>query len=144
MAKMSLSNIASSESSKHDTRHLSSNHILLVEDDLIIGADAKAQLLDAGVTRVTVATTIARALNALNSIRFDFAFLDIHLGKENAFPLAEVLVLYKVPFAFVTGASSGALIPQEFSENIIISKPYATSALIEALDKGLSTARQAV
>ena len=59
----------------------------------------------------------------------DFALLDVNLGVETSFEIAERLVEIGVPFAFATGYGEQIAFPVAFNEAPKIRKPYSTDTL---------------
>ena len=104
--------------------------ILLVEDEPELAALIKDGLRSAGYLAVDAAR-VADALGLLESETFDGAVLDINLGKDLVFPVAERLAERGIPFLFASG-NTGA-IPAEYRTRPCIAKPYPLSQLIEAL-----------
>lgn len=78
--------------------------ILVVEDEYFLATDIEQELLDAGAQ---VVGPVARVDEAIEAMRdkgpIDFALLDINLGGEMVFPLADRLIELNIPFAFATG-----------------------------------------
>ena len=60
------------------------------------------------------------------------AVLDINLGGERVYPVAEILSCRNVPFIFVTGYAADAL-PREYAEQPRIAKPFRAKQLISTL-----------
>jgi DNA-binding LytR/AlgR family response regulator len=54
--------------------------------------------------------------------------LDINVGGEKIYPLAEILTERKIPFVFVTGYSTDS-IDSRFSHVPVLQKPIAAEAL---------------
>lgn len=76
--------------------------VLFVEDDVLVNADT-TELLERMGCRVTSATNLREALNALAKDRPDVAVLDIVLGRVSSFSLAERLEDLGIPIIFLTG-----------------------------------------
>jgi light-regulated signal transduction histidine kinase (bacteriophytochrome) len=116
-----------------DGRLAGPNHVLVVEDNMIIALDLEGVLQKLGVGQVSMASNVAAALDAIAGDRPDFAFLDLNLGEETSLPVAERLTAEKIPFAFGTGFGDQAELPDHFSGVAIISKPYSEKALRDTL-----------
>lgn len=104
-------------------------HVLLVEDNLIIALDTEEAMARLGVATVRVASGVTDALKAIEEQRPDFALLDVNLGNETSFDVAERLGALKVPFAFATGYGEQIAFPAEFAHVPKIRKPYSTDML---------------
>jgi len=111
-------------------------HILIVEDDPLIGFDLAVELEAAGFSVVGVAPTVDRALHLLERHPCDLAVLDVNLGQETSAPIARALVAADVPFVAVTGYSVEQC-PEEFARAPLLSKPFQTSRLVAALRRQL-------
>tara|TARA_R100000149_G_scaffold64741_1_gene37322 strand:+ start:73 stop:402 length:330 start_codon:yes stop_codon:yes gene_type:complete len=107
----------------------------VVEDNIIIALDLEGVLQKLGAGQVSLASTVASALEAIEAARPDFAFLDLNLGEETSLPVADRLKAEGIPFAFGTGFGDQADLPDHLSGVPIISKPYSEAALREALTR---------
>ncbi len=79
--------------------------LLVVEDDPLIAGVIRELLVDLGCELVCPATTVAQALAFIESdgAALRAALLDVRLGPEPSYPVAERLVSLRIPFAFMTG-----------------------------------------
>ncbi|MGJ4913531.1 response regulator [Bradyrhizobium sp. HKCCYLRH2060] len=111
-------------------------HLLIVEDDPMIGFDLAVELEAAGFTVVGVAPTVHKALHLLELNHCDLAVLDVNLGQETSAPIARALAAAGVPFVAVTGYSVDQC-PEEFATAPLLSKPFQTSRLVAALRRQL-------
>lgn len=116
--------------------------VLVVEDDPIIALDFEDTILRFGVKTVRTAGSVARALQLIEERAPDFALLDIGLGREKSFAIAERLEALGIPFAFVTGYDRGTALTDAFAQSPRLPKPCTTDALEAAL-KSAMTARAA-
>jgi two-component SAPR family response regulator len=99
-----------------------SKHVLLVEDEVLIGLMMRDLLTDAGYSVAGPYGSIARAISAAEDTRFDGAVLDINLGTELIYPVADVLSGQGVPFVFVTGYDEHS-VDSRFADVPILQKP---------------------
>jgi CheY-like chemotaxis protein len=99
-----------------------SKRVLLVEDEVLIGLMMRDLLTDAGYSVDGPHGSIARAISAAEDTRFDGAVLDINLGAELIYPVADVLATQGVPFVFVTGYDEHS-VDTRFSKVPILQKP---------------------
>ena len=79
------------------------DNVLIVEDDPIIALDFEDTILGFGVKAVRTAGNVVKALEMIADQAPDFALLDVGLGREKSFAIAERLDALKIPFVFVTG-----------------------------------------
>ena len=108
-------------------------HCLLVEDDLLLAADAEDMLRQAGAGDVKIARSVAEALEMVTSQNFSFALLDVNLGTETSLPIARVLSAANIPMAFVTGYSEVVISVEPLRDVPIISKPYFQDSMRKTL-----------
>lgn len=113
--------------------------VLLLEDNFIIALDLAALVRDAGAEPVGPVATVADALSAAAAGGIDAAILDINLGEENAYAVAEHLQRQAIPFAFATGYSVTDMLPPACAGAPVLAKPYSARevrALLELLAQG--------
>lgn len=83
---------------------LRNRRVLVVEDDYILAQELKDDLERLGAEVLGPVPGVEDALALLDANPApDAAVLDLNLGGEMAFPLADVLEDRAVPFVFVTG-----------------------------------------
>lgn len=110
--------------------------LLLVEDDPIIALDFEDRILGLGVKTIRTAGSVAKALAMIAERAPNFALLDVGLGREKSFAIAERLDALKIPFAFVTGYAAEVKVPEAFSDRPRLPKPCTTEALEGVLRGG--------
>ncbi len=105
--------------------------ILLVEDDVLIGM-MLVDMFDAlGLSEPAQATTNEEALAILAAEPVAGALIDINLGDEKGWPIADALAERGIPFAFTSGG--GDIIPRPHAERRLVSKPFRISEIEAAL-----------
>lgn len=117
---------------------LSGLRVLLVEDEAIVAMLIEEMLSDLGCVVVEVAGTVSRglALAADKDLRIDGAVLDVNLGGEAVYPVAEALIAKGVPFIFSTGYSTAG-VQARYADVPVLAKPYEMSALKRQLVRAL-------
>uniref|UniRef100_UPI0035947906 response regulator n=1 Tax=Blastomonas sp. TaxID=1909299 RepID=UPI0035947906 len=75
--------------------------------------------------------SVAAGIAAVAAGGFDSAILDVNLGTEKVWPLAEALRDKGVPFVFASGG--GDEIPAHLTDRPTLPKPYSMAGLEEAL-----------
>jgi CheY-like chemotaxis protein len=109
-----------------------STDILIVEDRGIIAAKIKRELHRAGLSVAGMAATQAAALKLAGQSRAGAAILDIDLGGQTGYPVAEVLRSRGIPFVFLTGYSHVA-VPPPWQDVPLVEKPFEAATLIRCL-----------
>jgi PAS domain S-box-containing protein len=104
------------------------SRVLLVEDEALVAMMMQELLLGLGSSVVGPFTTVEGALAAANKESFDFAILDVNLGRELVYPVADILIWRALPFIFVTGYDISS-IDERFSHVPILQKPINEDAL---------------
>ena len=107
--------------------------VLVVEDSLIIALDTEEMLRKMGVKTVRVASGVAEALKLIEQHLPDFTLLDVNLGEETSFDIAERLLARGAPFAFTSGYGEPVAFPDQFSDILRLRKPYSLNSLRELL-----------
>lgn len=122
------------------TFHLEGRRILVVEDDYIIAQDFQEELEAAGAIVVGPAPSVSKALCLLNGEPgLNAAVLDVNLGDEKTFPVAEALTAKTIPFLFATGYNSSD-VPAEWRRARIVIQPLRIAAVEQLLSTaGLAT-----
>ena len=116
-----------------DLAHFGRKTVLLVEDSLIIALDAEDILERFGATVLTASTPEA-AHDVLDEHRIDYAILDINLGEQNSFGVADRLGELGIPFFFASGYGEQANLPMEHRARDVIQKPYTTHNIARGID----------
>jgi CheY-like chemotaxis protein len=108
---------------------MSGPRVILVEDESLIAMMMEDLLTELGCEVVGAFGQVSAALEwlAAQSIPPDGALLDVNLGGEMVFPVAEALRARAIPFVFATGY--GALSDPRFADSPLINKPVNLGAL---------------
>jgi CheY-like chemotaxis protein len=114
---------------------LAHKRVLVVEDDYLVAMDIVRALERAGAEVIGPAPGVEAALDALERSAPDGAILDINLGGEMAFPVADALLARGVPFVFATGYDA-QIIPPRFTNVKRCEKPMASEQICAALFEG--------
>ena len=111
-----------------------SGTVLVVEDNMIIAMDAADILSDLGASKVLTASSVPEALRMLEANRLSMAVLDVHLGSETSFPVAQVLAARGIPIVLASGYGSQSETLAQFPEAPVVAKPYTA----ETLSRGIA------
>ncbi len=104
------------------------NRIMVVEDEALVAMAVTESLTELGYSVVGPFSRIKEALKAMATSRIDAVILDINLGGEMVYPLADILMSDKVPFVFVTGYGAEGVEPR-FAHVPVLQKPIEPEAL---------------
>ena len=112
------------------------SHVLVVEDDAILGMAIEDVLRDAGIEKIELSASTEEALRHLRDERPQAIVLDVHLAdRDDGWAIAE-LVRTLGPDSPRIIFSTGA--PQDIPEHVaamgcILEKPYSPEALVDLL-----------
>lgn len=108
--------------------------ILVVDDEPLVSMLVEDWLVELGCEVVGPARSVQQGLDMAGSAELDGAILDINLGGNNSYPVAETLQQRGVPFAFVTG-DSAVDAESGFADPIVLSKPFDFEGVKAVLGK---------
>ena len=106
--------------------------VLVVEDEGLVAMMLEDMLDDLGCELAGSFGDVAQTLAWVEAGgKADAALLDVNLGGEPVFPVAEALAARGVPFAFTTGY--GQTDDPRFKDAVCLGKPINLERLVEAL-----------
>jgi PAS domain S-box-containing protein len=105
-----------------------SGRIMLVEDEVLLGMLMRDMITEMGYFVAGPYCTVSEAMAASEGQEFDAAVLDVNLGGEHVYPLADRLTAKGVPCIFVTGYDEEG-IDDRFSQLPILQKPVNRKGL---------------
>ncbi len=111
-----------------------SKRVLIVEDEPLIAAHLEQLLVEAGHHVIGPASSVSAAVRLALTEDLDFAILDVNLGGEHSFPIADLLAGKSVPFLFSTGYASRAGLPERFREAVLLTKPCDARDLLRRIN----------
>ncbi|MFC4308278.1 HWE histidine kinase domain-containing protein [Steroidobacter flavus] len=114
---------------------LAPEDVLLVEDNFIIALDAEDAIRRVGAREVRTASNVSAALEMIDERTPEFAVLDVNLGIETSFEIANRLLALGVPFAFMTGYGENEAFPEELAQVPRIRKPFTHQSLAAVLGR---------
>ena len=117
-----------------------SMRILVVEDEFLVALQLEEDLHAAGYAIVGPFNNVAAALPKIREGEFDIAVLDINLGDEMVFPLADELAARQKPFIFLTGYEASGL-PERYRSFPRIRKPHEIHTLTAEIKRVAASAR---
>jgi len=103
-------------------RVIRNNRIMIVEDESLVALALSDFLTELGFSIVGPFSKLADAKQAVAQGNVDAAILDVNLGGEPIYPLAEILAERDMPFVFTTGYGAES-IDARFKNAPILQKP---------------------
>jgi CheY-like chemotaxis protein len=107
--------------------------ILIVDDEPLITEMMGEWLSDLGHVVVGPAHNLARALE-LAASDIDAAIVDVSLGRDNCYPVADALTARGLPFALATGYGQDDVDPR-YREQATLTKPFEFATFRGAVDQ---------
>ncbi|WP_312016857.1 response regulator [Bradyrhizobium liaoningense] len=111
---------------------LRGRRILVVEDEYFIAVDIKERLEAAGAVVVGPVATMGKALSLMESETLDGAILDLNLGGEMGFRVADAFKERAIPFVLATGYGRTD-IPTRFADVALCKKQIDATEIASAL-----------
>jgi CheY-like chemotaxis protein len=103
--------------------------VLVVEDSAFLAELIEDMLTEAGAIVVGWASSVDAALNELRGRSVDLVCLDIMLGPELSFAVADALTAQRIPFVFVT-ACDAKIVPERHRRQPLIDKMDLVARLV--------------
>jgi len=114
------------------TRFLDRLSVLVVEDEAIISFLIEDMLGELGASDVRHAGTLAAAMAQLDARLPDIAVLDVNLGGERVYPVAERLEAAGIRFVFTTGYGKSGM-DARWAARVVVQKPFNIETMSAAL-----------
>lgn len=106
--------------------------VLLVEDEPLVAMMMKEMLIYIGYNVIGPLHTPTAALEAVAQGGIDCAILDLNLGGEASYPIADELAARAVPFIFLTGYDKEA-VDRRYATISLLQKPVDEQSLRQSL-----------
>ncbi|HEY3951411.1 response regulator [Phenylobacterium sp.] len=106
--------------------------VLVVEDEMMVSMLIEDMLSDLGCTVVGPASRLDEAIDLVKSSTIDCAVLDVNLGGQPIFPVADLLREKGAPFAFATGYGDAGLREADRGTPVL-QKPFREGDLARVL-----------
>ena len=116
------------EDGQHELK-INGLRILVVEDSPFLAELIEDMLTEAGAIVVGSASSVDAALNELRARSVDLVCLDIMLGPELSFAVADALTAQRIPFVFVT-ACDPRIVPDRHRRQPLIDKMDLVARLV--------------
>jgi CheY-like chemotaxis protein len=106
--------------------------VLVVEDEMMVSMLIEDMLSDLGCVVVGPASRLDEAIELAGRAEIDCAVLDVNLGGQPIFPLADILRAKGAPFAFATGYGDAGLREVDRGSPVL-QKPFREGDLARVL-----------
>ena len=106
--------------------------VLVVEDEMMVSMLIEDMLTDLGCIVVGPAARLDEAIALAEGEQIDCAVLDVNLGGQPIFPLADILRAKGAPFAFATGYGDAGLRDVD-KGSLVLQKPFRETDLARIL-----------
>jgi len=116
------------------TDKLDGLRVLVVEDEMMVSMLIEDMLGDLGCTVVGPASRLDEAMQLARESELDCAVLDVNLGGQPIFPLADLLREKGVRFAFATGYGDAGLREADRGSPVL-QKPFREGDLARVLSQ---------
>jgi DNA-binding NarL/FixJ family response regulator len=124
------------DADKTANRPLRGLKVFVVEDESLIAMLLEDLLDEFECEIVGSALTLRQALAQAASVPAQVAILDINLGGDPIFPVAELLESRGIPIVFASGYGAASL-PDEWRGRPSLPKPFSVEQVEEALRKAM-------
>jgi two-component sensor histidine kinase/CheY-like chemotaxis protein len=122
------------EKSTGDLSHLvAGSAVLLAEDESMVAMMVEETLAELGFCVIGPYGTLAEAMRAASNAHLDAAILDINLGGQLVYPVADILGSKGVPVVFVTGYGMES-IETRYTDIPLLQKPLDRRTLQDLFD----------
>jgi PAS domain S-box-containing protein len=112
---------------------LHQRRLLVVEDEYMLADELQRELTRVGAVVLGPVPSVGMALELLaREAELDGAVLDVNLGGELVYPVADALTERAIPFVFVTGYDA-CVLPPRFAQAPRCGKPVKLDCIREAL-----------
>jgi CheY-like chemotaxis protein len=110
--------------------------VLLVEDEALVAMLVEDALAALQCEVIGSASRLGNARALAERDGFDLAILDLNLGGEPIYPVAEVLARREIPFVFLTGYGAAG-VAEPFRDRPVLQKPFHLEELRELLARAV-------
>ncbi|WP_117193349.1 response regulator [Rhizobium terrae] len=107
-------------------------NVLVVEDEMLVALLTEDILRELGHGVAGIAPRVSSAMSIIDTGGIDIALLDINLGAEKSFPVADTLEEKGIPFIFITGYGPAGL-EGRYPGRTVLNKPFTPDELHAAL-----------
>lgn len=112
--------------------------VLVLEDEMLVAVVVEDCLRELGASDVVISMTLPDAERVLAEQQIDCAVLDVKVGGQASFSVADRLAEQGIPFVFAS-ASMPEEFPERHLDQIRLSKPFSNEQLVESLLSALAS-----
>jgi CheY-like chemotaxis protein len=123
------------------SRALEGARVLVVEDEMMAASMLEMIFGDCGCVILGPVPTVEQGLALASDGPIDAAILDVNLGGQPVFPIADALSARQVPFVFVTGYGAPGVDTRRYPTAAVVQKPYDDEALVRLVAEQIGAAR---
>src|SRR6185369_10114927 len=123
------------------TAPLLARRVMVVEDEALVALVLADQLTELGLSVVGPCSSVSEAKAVADKGDFEAAILDVNLGGELVYPVADLLSSRGIPFIFVTGYGRES-IDRRFADAPVLEKPVEMESLQNIFGSGEDSAMQ--
>ena len=111
--------------------------VLVAEDDFIVACDLCDTVEEAGFSVEGPHGDVSSAMLAFQKHKPDLAILDVHLGDDVIYPLAERMMAENVPVIFHSGLADPDDVIARYPQSNTLAKPCPPNQVIDTLSRAL-------
>lgn len=108
--------------------------VLVVEDEMMVALLVEDFLAELGHAVVGPAMHLHEAITLALEAEIDVAILDVNLGAQRSYPVAEVLRQRGIPFLFATGYGAAGVDEEYRGTTLVLRKPFGLASIERALN----------
>ena len=114
--------------------------ILVVEDEFIVAFDLCETVEATGYEVDGPHGSLSDGIAAVTDQMPDCAILDVRLGKDEVYPLADILSAAGIPIVFHSGHADGKRLHDRYPGSVACAKPCPPTTLIAQLQGSVANA----
>lgn len=102
--------------------------ILILEDEVLVSILMEDLVREMGARDVLVCGDAQKAMATVGAAKIDLAILDVHLGRDTSFAVADALEAQGTPFMF-SSALGAVAVEERHRHRPMLGKPFADDEL---------------
>ena len=114
---------------------LAGRKVMIVEDEYLLASALQDAVEQMGAEVVGPFARVQQAMQSIDAGELpDVGLLDVNLGSEYSYPLADALARLGIPAVLITGYDTSAL-PEAYRSLSYLRKPFDMASITSALDR---------